>query len=343
MITTRLKNISILLGIILGMYIGFRYICPLIIPFLISILVAILCNPLINKVCENTRLKRGVVSVVLVVIICLFLIIIIYTIYKTATPQIGKLISYFPFYREKAIGCIDGCCNFIGDTFSIKRSSVKGAMGSFVDSLRRSNADKWAMVIWGTGKAWVESVFTWTITIIISITATIYTLRDFEKMQENIGNSDKIKRVVEIIKNMWGMAVVYIKAQGLIGVIDIAICIIGLRIIDNPYYILLGILIGVVDMLPIFGAGIIIIPCIAYSFVNGDVYVGIVYLIMYIACIFVRQIIEPKMLGGYMDLYPVVTIFMMYVGYRIFGVIGFIIGPVGFLLAREIYKNVSKE
>ena len=64
---------------------------------------------------------------------------------------------------------------------------------------------------------------------------------------------------------------------------------------------------------------------------------GIGVLLLYLLCTVNRQLLEPRLLGRHLGMSTLLTLFLMYVGYKLFGILGFLLGPVGFILGREIY------
>ena len=91
---------------------------------------------------------------------------------------------------------------------------------------------------------------------------------------------------------------------------------------------IIAIVTSIVDIIPILGTGTILLPWLAYSFIVGNYAMGIGLLVMYIVISVIRQIIEPKFVAGQLGLPPFVTITALYLGLKIFGVLGMIIMPV---------------
>ena len=132
------------------------------------------------------------------------------------------------------------------------------------------------------------------------------------------------------------MANAYIKTQGSIMLLTMVICSIGFWMMGNPYFILAGIGIGILDALPIFGTGTVLIPWAVILLFRGNVGKGIGILAIYAICYFVREILEAKMMGNKVGLSPLETLISMYVGLQLFGILGFVLGPVGLVLIEDL-------
>ena len=60
--------------------------------------------------------------------------------------------------------------------------------------------------------------------------------------------------------------------------------------------------------------------------------------LVYVCCVVIRQITEPKMIGNRIGMHPIYTIMSMYVGFRLFGIAGFLLGPVGVLIVHQVVE-----
>lgn len=49
-----------------------------------------------------------------------------------------------------------------------------------------------------------------------------------------------------------------------------------------------------------------------------------------------RQILEPKIVGKYIGLYPLATLFSMYVGLKLMGVLGLLLFPLGVMVGKSV-------
>ena len=94
-------------------------------------------------------------------------------------------------------------------------------------------------------------------------------------------------------------------------------------------------LIGLLDALPFIGTGTILFPWAAVAFMKGDGGRGTLLLGIYLASYFLRQVMESKVMGEKAGLSPFLTLAAVYVGIQLFGILGVILGPLGFLIVRE--------
>ena len=86
------------------------------------------------------------------------------------------------------------------------------------------------------------------------------------------------------------------------------------------------------------------VPWIAYTFIYGDLSLGIGLSVLYGVILVVRSMLEPKVLASSVGLAPLPTLIAMFVGLKLFGVLGLIIGPVSLVILSTIHRaNVFRD
>ena len=97
-----------------------------------------------------------------------------------------------------------------------------------------------------------------------------------------------------------------------------------------------GVICGILDILPYVGTIIVFIPIIIYNIILRE-YLRVFGLIfLFILVQVVREILEAKFLSDKLDLHPLLILLSIYIGVKIFGMLGIIIGPMYGILAKGI-------
>ena len=135
----------------------------------------------------------------------------------------------------------------------------------------------------------------------------------------------------------------YVRAYGLIFLITFSEILVGLLILCPAYSLLGALFIAAVDILPVFGAGVVLIPWGIISLLSGEMLRGVGLLVLYVIVTVVRQIIEPHILGESMGVHPLLTVTGMFLGYRLFGVTGMIIAPIAVGVGLGAVKKVQND
>lgn len=135
----------------------------------------------------------------------------------------------------------------------------------------------------------------------------------------------------------------YFKAQIKIEIWIYLLLVIGLLILKVNYVLLVALVIAFLDFLPFFGTGTIMVPWAIIKFLSADYKMTIGLLIIWGVGQLVRQLIQPKIMGDSMGMPPLPTLFLLYIGYRVGGVVGMIIAvPIGIIVV-ELYKGGAFE
>ena len=99
------------------------------------------------------------------------------------------------------------------------------------------------------------------------------------------------------------------------------------------YFVLVALLVAILDFLPFFGTGTAMIPWAVYEFFMGDYKMTAALVVIYVVTQVVRQLLQPKLVGDSVGLNPLVTLLLLYIGYRMGGVLWMILAvPIGMVL-----------
>jgi predicted PurR-regulated permease PerM len=115
--------------------------------------------------------------------------------------------------------------------------------------------------------------------------------------------------------------------------------VLGLTLIGSRYAVGLGILLAIMDILPVIGPGLVYIPWILYQAIWGSPAVAVALLVLYGAVSLLRQVAQTHLVGREMGLHPLATLTSLYVGYRMFGAAGLVYGPLAAILIKGLWVS----
>lgn len=98
----------------------------------------------------------------------------------------------------------------------------------------------------------------------------------------------------------------------------------------------IAIVTAVIDALPVFGTGIVLLPWAAWCFLDGNIPWALSLLISYGVINIVRNCVQAKLLGDQIGLDPVMSLLAVYVGFKVWGVGGMLLFPVLFVTLRQL-------
>lgn len=131
----------------------------------------------------------------------------------------------------------------------------------------------------------------------------------------------------------------YIKSQLILMGVTLIILITGLMILDVPYSILISMAISIVDILPVLGSGIILVPWSIISFILGNSYLCKGLAVIYIILIITRQVLEPKIMGKEIGVRPLYTFLATILGSIVLGPVGLVVGPLIAVVITSIIRT----
>ena len=133
----------------------------------------------------------------------------------------------------------------------------------------------------------------------------------------------------------------WLSAQGKIMLITFLIILAGLLLLRIDFPLVSALIIAVVDALPVFGTGTILIPWAAISFLRRNTRRAVALLILYICAYCTRQSLEPRLIGHEMGIPSVIMLLAIYTGFHFFGIVGGILSPLLVVFLKQILDGYT--
>ena len=140
----------------------------------------------------------------------------------------------------------------------------------------------------------------------------------------------------EILRSGWG----FLKVQLMLAVITglLSTLLLGFFGFSKPW--LIGITLGLFDFVPLIGPSTIYFPWIGWHLATGRLRTVIYLVVAFLITLGLRQIIEVRLVGEKLGLHPLLVLLSIYLGIRLFGIYGFLLGPVFFVVIRSFYQGL---
>ena len=106
------------------------------------------------------------------------------------------------------------------------------------------------------------------------------------------------------------------------------------------YPLLIALITAFVDALPILGSGTILVPWALISALDGDINLGIALVVLWIIMCVIRQFVEPKVVSNKLGIHPIFTLIAMYTGFKLFGIMGLLVGPIALIIIKSIFSTL---
>ena len=118
--------------------------------------------------------------------------------------------------------------------------------------------------------------------------------------------------------------------------------IVFLNLVGIPFAVVLGMVAGLLDLMPGVGPSGGYIPLVIVEAVGGRYDRAIACAAGGLILFLVRQVWEPQLLRSQLGVHPT-TIFALYIGFRLLGVVGLLLGPLSAVVAQALLQTVRLE
>lgn len=205
------------------------------------------------------------------------------------------------------------------------------------------NAVRWAGALsgWLTSGAWstAASIPHALLSLVVMVMGTYYMTADRSRIAafwQRTFPADMMKRSRLIRASLLQALMGQLRSQLMISTVVMFFLMLTLGLTGVQYGTVIGLLIGAADALPLLGAGVFLIPWSLVSFLTGRSALGVTLLCLYAGAIIIRQILEPRLVGRQLGLYPLASMAAMYIGFRLLGFAGLLLGPILLYLAKAV-------
>jgi sporulation integral membrane protein YtvI len=333
---------------------------PLIYPFLIALLISLAIEPMVRRLEQKMKVPRWLsVSLILLLLFAIIFSLLIFVIAEIVV-ELTHLADFLPEVLQT------GQQYFI-QFFTEDNTDMKRIINTLQNYLKKNPdhqqkiaesisenlgtiANKGTQLITGL-LAWLGNTLSnlpfYLTVLVFIILATFFISLDFPRLKESLSSviPERIHRTLGLVLNdikkaLFGFA----RAQLILITITAILMLIGLLILKVPYAVTIALAVGVVDLLPYLGVGAVMVPWIIYCLLVGDYHLTIGLAIIYGVILVVRQVLEPRLLASTVGLDPLLTLIAIFIGLKLLGFLGIILGPVVVVILLALHRaNVFKD
>ena len=333
-------------GIILAaVYLLVKFAFPVLAPFLIGFLIAYILRRPIRFLSERFHIPKKLTAIGLVAVFYVtigsVLVLGSIQIFSSAASLVESLPALF---RDYVIPVLTELFDTLGEDLAQMDPGLVDTLEEmgrqFIQSLASgvSSLSMSSMLFLSGIASSLPMLF---IRLVLMIISTFFIAADYERLTEFCMRqlSRKARRVFHQVKQyIVGTLFVCIRSYALIMSITFVELSIGLSVIGISHSVLIALGISIFDILPVLGTGGIMIPWAVITFILGDYAMAVKLLLVYVIITVVRNILEPKIVGGQLGLHPIVTLASMFAGVELLGVVGLF----GFPILLSLLKYLDE-
>lgn len=284
-------------------------------PFLFILFLTIVCSPITSAICKVIKSRKAGAFLSLIIVNILLGIMI----FSVGNHIYEYLYSFITKNYEDVRRVIIDLINYYNETFQFFN----------LDTLSRSVIDTTYL---RKGALYTTDGV---VAYFIANMATYFILSDkydiLNFVKQVLGNDiyTKFKNKINQFKNVLHIEIKLVLISGIMTTL-------GLYILRIPRAFTLGVICGILDILPYVGTIIVFIPLLLYNILIKRYFVVIGLVALYVFVEIIRQILETKFISNKLEIHPLAVLVAVYIGIKVFGLVGIITGPLYVIVTKEI-------
>ena len=314
-------------------------------PFVAGWIIALIAGPLVRFFEEKIKLKRKIGSAFVIIAVIALVVLVIYIVCAQLFEQMKGLAGALPEMLQKA----EADFNSIGENLNQLLEKLPGGiqlnldnnvlqLDSYVGELLEKFGSPTIVAAGNFAKQLPAMLIGMIMALLSAYFFVAERMHLNEWFRKHVPASVLLRyRMVRgsLVKSVGG----YLKAQLKIEVWMYFLLLAGLGILKVNYFALIALVIAFLDFLPFLGTGTVLIPWAVIRILTAEYKTAIGLLVIWGVGQLARQLIQPKIVGDSIGGPPLPTLFLLFIGYKVGGVVGMIVAvPVG-LLVYTLYED----
>jgi sporulation integral membrane protein YtvI len=314
-------------------------------PFVAGWIIALIASPLVRFFEEKLKIKRKAGSAFVIIVVIALVVLVLYLVIMKLAEEIVGLVESIPAMWNGMEAEFSSIGQNLSGVYNKLPKDMQESLTGISDQIR----DYFGNIVSQIGTPTIAAVGNFAKqlpSIIIAVIMALLSSYLFVSDRENINawfakhTPAEIQQKYSIVRRSLVKAVGgYLKAQLKIELWMYLLLVIGLTILKVNYTLLIALGIAFLDLLPFFGTGTVMLPWAIIKILTRDYKMAVGLLIIWGVGQLVRQVIQPKIVGDSVGMPALPTLILLYVGYKLAGVVGMIVAvPIG-LIVMTMYQE----
>lgn len=328
-----MRKFLMLAAVLLGIFLSVRYLLPLIFPFLFGAALALAAEPIVRFGCKRLHLPRAVAAGIGVSMSFAFVAIAVLLLAALVVRELRTLTGILPNLESSIRGGMESMSSWLLELAGRAPGSVATVLTRNINDFFSGSS---ALLEQATGyllrlaSGLLSQVPGRALSFGTGIIASFMISAKLPKIKNSVRsrlNVQKLQPLLDTARRLKRTLGGWLKAQLKLSGITFSVAAAGLLLLQVRYAILWAALIAVVDVFPVLGTGTVLLPWSLVSFLQGDHLLAFGLLGLYAAAAVTRSVLEPRLVGRQLGIDPLVTLLALYVGFKLFGLLGMILAP----------------
>ena len=311
-------------------------------PFVLAAVIAYVMQKPARFISAKIKIPKGICAAVLAagvyILSAAVILLVLYRLISVSAELFDELPHLFSYNSDTLSGLeerfyrmSDGLSpEFTDEILSVIKETLEGL------TLKLTNAFS------SSAASFAKSAPSFIFSSIVALVASCYIAKDYDGLKKFLSEllGKKIYGNIAEIKLILSQSVLkLVKGYAILSFITFLELAIGFLVMKIEYAFILAAAVAVIDLLPVLGTGTVLVPWSIILLAAGDTFKGIGILLLYLITVVVRNVAEPKVIGGQMGINPLFTLLAMFAGLKLFGFWGLFMFPIALIVIIKYYKN----
>ena len=310
-------------------------------PFIVGWLIALIASPVVHFFEEKLKVKRKAMTAVVIVAVLAVVVLLVYLLGAKLIREGVNFVNELPniwnsiLAEFNKVGAnLQGVYNRMPADMQATIDDIIMELGNYADGVM-SRIELPSFKAVGNVAKQIPDIF---LSVVICLLSAYFFVADKGYMSALAEKylPASVRYHFNLIRRSFRNAVGgYFRAQFKIECWVYILLVIGLMILGVNYAFLVAFGIAILDFLPVFGTGTVMIPWALIELLSNNYRMMFGLLAIWLIAQLVRQVIQPKIVGDSMGMDAIPTLFLLYIGYRAAGVLGMILAvPIGIIVVN---------
>lgn len=317
----------------------------LLMPFVAALVLAWFLNPAIRFLQKKLNVRRGVLSMVLILLVVAVAGGLLAGLAYSLLAQVVSLLQNWQSVWGEIMSGVEAVAQALEELFKPLPRETYEQVTQLADKLTAWLGDVVPKLLTTAGSragSFAMSLPALGVGVVIFIMATYFISADYPHLrfkaaqrvpEELRGFCSHVKHVA--VDAFGG----YVRAEFILSVVVFFILLVGFFMLGEPYTLLLAFVLAVMDFIPIIGAGTVMVPWAVVDLALAEYKHAVGLMVVWGVIVLFRRLAEPKVVGDQTGLSPIASLVSIYVGMKLGGVIGMVLGPVTCLVILNIARG----
>ncbi|MBD5507941.1 MAG: sporulation integral membrane protein YtvI [Lachnospiraceae bacterium] len=316
-------------------------------PFIVGWIISLIASPVVHFLEEKLKVRRKASSAVVIIAVLAVVILLVYLLMTKLVKEGVHFVNELPNIWNSILGQLNivganlqGVYDRMPADMQATLDNIILEMGDYVGGIMGSGEPPSFEAVGNVAKQ-IPDIF---LSVVMCLLSAYFFVADKSYMADVMRKyvPDAVRYRLDLIRRSFRRAIGgYFKAQFKIECWIYILLVIGLMILEVDFAFLVALGIAFLDFLPVFGTGTVMLPWALIECLSKNYKMMFGLLAIWLIGQLVRQVIQPKIVGDSIGMDAIPTLFLLYIGYRVAGVLGMILAvPIGIILLNLYEEGV---